>query len=149
MLTAIAHALMMAGIMAWEILWALILGFVLSAVIQAVVSKKEMSSLLPDDSPRTIVLACGLGGSEFFLLLCRRGAGTVHVSQGREFHCVDGFPVRIHESRAGTRHLACRADGLAIYFSRVHRRPVDDRHSGIAVQTLSFAKARRNCACTS
>ena len=63
MLTAIAHALMMAGIMAWEILWALILGFVLSAVIQAVVSKKEMSSLLPDDSPRTIVVACGLGAA--------------------------------------------------------------------------------------
>ena len=49
--------------MAWEILWALILGFTLSAVIQAVVSKEEMSSLLPDDSPRTIVLACGLGAA--------------------------------------------------------------------------------------
>src|SRR5487761_781835 len=63
MLTAVAHALMMAGIMAWEILWALILGFTLSAVIQAVVSKEEMSSLLPADSPRTIVLACGLGAA--------------------------------------------------------------------------------------
>lgn len=62
-MTAIAHALMMAGIMAWEILWALILGFTLSAVIQAVVSKEEMSSLLPDDSPRTIALACGLGAA--------------------------------------------------------------------------------------
>ena len=61
MLAAIMHALVMAGIMAWEILWALILGFALSAVIQAVVSKEEMSKLLPDDSPRTIVLACGLG----------------------------------------------------------------------------------------
>jgi len=58
---AIAHALGMAGIMGWEILWALILGFWLSAVIQAVVSKEEMSRLLPDDSPRTIALACGLG----------------------------------------------------------------------------------------
>ena len=63
MLTAITHALMMAGIMAWEILWALILGFTLSAVIQAVVSKEEMSKLLPDDSPCTIVLACGLGAA--------------------------------------------------------------------------------------
>ena len=61
MLAAIAHALMTAGIMAWEILWALILGFTLSAVIQAVVSKEKMSKLLPDDSPRTIVLACRLG----------------------------------------------------------------------------------------
>ncbi len=63
MQAAIMRALMMAGIMAWEILWALILGFTLSAVIQAVVSKEEMSKLLPDDSPRTIVLACGLGAA--------------------------------------------------------------------------------------
>ena len=63
MLAAIMRALIMAGIMAWEILWALILGFTLSAVIQAVVSKEEMSKLLPDDSPRTIALACGLGAA--------------------------------------------------------------------------------------
>jgi uncharacterized protein len=61
MLTYLGHALSMSFAMAWEILWALILGFGLSAVIQAVVSKEEMSSLLPDDSPRTIMLACGLG----------------------------------------------------------------------------------------
>lgn len=63
MISAIAHALTMAGIMAWEILWALILGFALSAVIQAVVSKEEMSHMLPDDSPRTIAVACGLGAA--------------------------------------------------------------------------------------
>lgn len=55
MLLAIVHALEMAGIMAWEILWALILGFSFSAIIQAVVSKEEMSSLLPDDRPGTLV----------------------------------------------------------------------------------------------
>jgi uncharacterized membrane protein YraQ (UPF0718 family) len=63
MLAAIAHALMMSLTMAWEILWALILGFWLSAVIQAVVSKEEMSRLLPDDSPKTIAIACGLGAA--------------------------------------------------------------------------------------
>ena len=66
-MTAIGHALLMsltmAATMAWEILWALILGFWLSAFIQAVVSKEEMSRLLPDDSPRTIALACGLGAA--------------------------------------------------------------------------------------
>ncbi len=61
MIGAIEHALWMALTMGWEILWALILGFFLSAVIQAVVSKEEMSRLLPDDSPRTIAVACGLG----------------------------------------------------------------------------------------
>lgn len=63
MLRAIMQAFEMAGVMAWEILWALILGFGLSAVVQAVVSKEEMSSLLPDDRPGTIVKACGLGAA--------------------------------------------------------------------------------------
>ncbi|NYF50961.1 permease [Tunturiibacter gelidoferens] len=63
MFLAIGHALMMSLTMAWEILWALILGFLLSAVVQAVVSKEEMSRLLPDDRPRTIVKACGLGAA--------------------------------------------------------------------------------------
>lgn len=63
MLTAIEHALLVSFAMGWEILWALILGFSLSAVIQAVVSKEEMIRLLPDDSPKTIALACGLGAA--------------------------------------------------------------------------------------
>jgi hypothetical protein len=63
MLAAIGHALMMSFTMAWEILWALILGLWLSAIIQAVVSKEEMSRLLPDDSPRTTAVACGLGAA--------------------------------------------------------------------------------------
>jgi hypothetical protein len=60
---AIGHALMMAFAMGWEILWALILGFTLSAIVQAVVSKEEMSRLLPDDRPDTIIKACGLGAA--------------------------------------------------------------------------------------
>jgi uncharacterized membrane protein YraQ (UPF0718 family) len=58
---AIAEALNLAASMTWEILWALILGFALSAAVQAVVSKSEMVRLLPDDSPRTLAVACGLG----------------------------------------------------------------------------------------
>jgi len=61
--SAIGHALAMAGVMAWDILWELILGFLLSGVIQAVVSKQEMSRLLPDDSPGTLLRACGLGAA--------------------------------------------------------------------------------------
>jgi len=57
------HALWMAFLMFWEILWALTLGFLLSAIVQAVVSKSEMSRLLPDDSPKTIAKACGLGAA--------------------------------------------------------------------------------------
>jgi uncharacterized protein len=57
------RALSFAGGMTWEILWALILGFALSGVVQAVVSKREMRRLLPDSSPRTIVVATGLGAA--------------------------------------------------------------------------------------
>lgn len=49
--------------MGWEILWPLILGFALSGAIQAVVSHKQMSRLLPDDKPRTLALAAGLGAA--------------------------------------------------------------------------------------
>ena len=49
--------------MFWEILWALILGFALSAAVQAVVSKREMRRLLPDDSPRSLATATGLGAA--------------------------------------------------------------------------------------
>ena len=59
--SGIAHALDLAASMTWEILWALVLGFALSAAVQAVVSKSEMVRLLPDDSPRTLGLACALG----------------------------------------------------------------------------------------
>ena len=59
----IAHALNLAFGMFWEILWALILGFALSAAVQAVVSKGEMTRLLPDDSPRSLAIACGLGAA--------------------------------------------------------------------------------------
>ncbi len=56
-------ALSFAFWMFWEILWALILGFALSGAVQALVSKEEMRRLLPDDSPRSLSLACGLGAA--------------------------------------------------------------------------------------
>src|SRR6266496_2408089 len=57
------RALSFAFGMTWEVLWALILGFGLSAVVQAVVSKREMRKLLPDDSPKTLLVATGLGAA--------------------------------------------------------------------------------------
>jgi hypothetical protein len=66
-MSTIAHALVsalyMAFAMGWEILWPLILGFALSGVVQAVVTKAEMSRLLPDSSPRSIVIASALGAA--------------------------------------------------------------------------------------
>src|ERR1700731_1042427 len=63
LMNALGHALWMAFAMFWEILWPLILGFGLSGVVQAVVSKSEMSRLLPDDSPKTLAIATGLGAA--------------------------------------------------------------------------------------
>src|ERR1700736_5845151 len=62
-LHSVLEALYMAFAMFWEILWPLILGFALSGVVQAVVSKREMSRLLPDDSPRSLAIACLLGAA--------------------------------------------------------------------------------------
>jgi uncharacterized membrane protein YraQ (UPF0718 family) len=60
-MTAIVHALSLAGSMTWEILWALVLGFLLSAVVQAVVRRAAVVALLGHDSPRTLAIATGLG----------------------------------------------------------------------------------------
>ena len=62
-LAEIGQAFWIAFAMFWEILWPLILGFGLSGVVQAVVSKGEMSKLLPDDSPKTLAIATGLGAA--------------------------------------------------------------------------------------
>jgi uncharacterized protein len=63
LIVALGHALWMAFAMFWEILWPLILGFGLSGVVQAVVSKSEMTKLLPDDSPKSLTIATGLGAA--------------------------------------------------------------------------------------
>ena len=63
MIHHILDALHMTGIMAWEMLWALCLGFLISGIIEAVVSKEQLSKLLPDSSPKTIVIASGLGAA--------------------------------------------------------------------------------------
>jgi uncharacterized membrane protein YraQ (UPF0718 family) len=61
LMSAIGHALAIAGSMTWEILWALILGFALSAVVQAVVRRSTIVRLLGDDRPRTLLAATGFG----------------------------------------------------------------------------------------
>src|SRR6266545_1432927 len=63
LVAALGHALAAAGSMTWEITWALILGFFLSAVVQAVVRKEEITRLMPDDSPRSLLIAAGLGAA--------------------------------------------------------------------------------------
>lgn len=61
MIDSILDALRMAGVMAWQICWSLILGFLLAAAVQAVVRREQVSRLLGDDRPGTLVKATGLG----------------------------------------------------------------------------------------
>jgi len=91
MLAAIGHALMMSFTMAWGILWALILGFWLSAIIQAVVSKEEMTRLLPDDSPRTIAVACGLGAASSSCSYAAVALARSMVRKGANFTAAMAF----------------------------------------------------------
>lgn len=62
-LGCVTSALSMAFAMGWEIFWALALGFFLSASVEAFVSKKEMTRLLPDASPKSLALAAVLGAA--------------------------------------------------------------------------------------
>jgi len=62
-LSKLGDALSFSFGMFWEILWSLILGSALSGAVQAVVSKRQMRELLPDDSPRTLAVATGLGAA--------------------------------------------------------------------------------------
>jgi uncharacterized protein len=55
------HALSIAGSMTWQVTWSLILGFALSAIVEALVRKSTIVRLLPDDRPRSLVTATGLG----------------------------------------------------------------------------------------
>jgi uncharacterized protein len=59
----VERALLAAGSMGWEILWALILGFILASVVQAVVRRATVMRLLGNDSPRSLLIASGLGAA--------------------------------------------------------------------------------------
>ncbi|HEY1858304.1 permease, partial [Acidocella sp.] len=63
MINSLMSAVLLAAGMAWQIFWALCLGFLLSGVVQAVVNKGEMSRLLPDSGPRSILRASLLGAA--------------------------------------------------------------------------------------
>ncbi|PZS03614.1 MAG: hypothetical protein DLM56_08530 [Pseudonocardiales bacterium] len=59
----VLHALGIAGSMTWQVTWSLILGFTLSAIIEALVRKSTIARLLPDDRPRSLATAAGLGAA--------------------------------------------------------------------------------------
>src|SRR5262245_42141873 len=91
MILHIWHALEMAFLMGWEIFWALILGFGLSAVIQAVVPKGQMSKLLPDSSPKSLAIACGLGAASSSCSYAAVALTRSLIRKGSNFIAAMGF----------------------------------------------------------
>src|SRR3989442_1089042 len=90
---AILQALGFAFAMFWEVLWALILGFALSAVVQAVVSKRELRRLLPDDSPKTLLVASGLGAASSSCSYASVALARSLFRQGANFTAAMAFEV--------------------------------------------------------
>src|SRR5256885_8699168 len=87
----VADALSFAFGMFWEILWALILGFMLSGAVQAVVSKREMRRLLPDDSPRSIAVAAGLGAASSSCSYAAVALARSLIRRGADFTAAMAF----------------------------------------------------------
>src|SRR5437868_5555098 len=89
----LGRALSFAGGMTWEILWALVLGFLISALVQAVVSKQEMRRLLPDDSPRTLAVATGLGSASSSCSYAAVALARSLFVKGANFTAAMGFEI--------------------------------------------------------
>ncbi len=93
LLHAVGHALGIAGSMTWEVLWALILGFGLSAAVQAVVRKDEITRLLPDDRPRTLLVASGLGAASSSCSYASVALARSLVRKGANFTSAMAFEI--------------------------------------------------------
>jgi hypothetical protein len=83
---------------------ALALGFTLSAIVQAVVSKREMTRLLPDDSPRALAVACGLGAASSSRSYAAVALCPLDFSQWRQLRRGDGVRVGEHQCGGGVRN---------------------------------------------
>ena len=92
-LDALGHALAIAGSMTWEILWALILGFALSGVVQALVRKSTIVRLLGDASPRTLVVASGLGAASSSCSYAAVALSRSLVRKGADFTAAMAFEI--------------------------------------------------------
>lgn len=93
LLHAVGHALAIAGSMTWEVLWALMLGFGLSAAVQAVVRKDEITRLLPDDRPRTLLIATGLGAASSSCSYASVALARSLVRKGANFTAAMAFEI--------------------------------------------------------
>ena len=92
-MSAIGHALSLAGSMTWEILWALILGFFLSAVVQAVIRKSTIVRLMGDDRPRTLALSSVLGAASSSCSYAAVASARALFRKGANFTAAMAFEI--------------------------------------------------------
>jgi uncharacterized membrane protein YraQ (UPF0718 family) len=90
-LFALGHALRVSGEMAWQIAWSLILGFTLSAVIEALVRKSTIARLLPDDRPRSLAIATGLGAASSSCSYAAVALARSLIRKGADFTAAIAF----------------------------------------------------------
>ncbi len=91
LISALGHAFGMAFVMFWDIFWGLCLGFLFSAIIEELVSKDEMSRLLPDSKPRSIVIASALGAASSSCSYAAVAMARSMVRKGADFTAAMGF----------------------------------------------------------
>jgi hypothetical protein len=90
-LHALGHALAIAGSMTWQILWALILGFTLSAAVQALIRKDEITRVLPNDRPKSLLIATGLGAASSSCSYASVALARSLVRKGADFTAAMAF----------------------------------------------------------
>ena len=81
----------MAGSMTWQITWSLILGFTLAAIIEALVHKSTIAGLLPDDRPRSLATAAGLGAASSSCSYAAVALARSLVRKGADFTSAMAF----------------------------------------------------------
>src|SRR5712692_890222 len=84
-------AIRMAFAMFWEIFWALALGFGISGAVQAVVSKREMTRLLPDASPKSLLKALALGAASSSCSYAAVAIARSLIRKGADFTAAMAF----------------------------------------------------------
>ena len=116
--------------MGWEILWALILGFALSAIVQAVVAKEQMRRLLPDDSPRSLTVATGLGAASSSCSYAAVALARSLFRKGADFTAAMAFQFA-STNLVFELGIIRGGPGLAVHPRRVRRRPAHDPLMGL------------------
>ena len=129
--------------MFWEILWALILGFALSGAVQAVVSKREMRRLLPDDSPRSLAVATGLGAASSSCSYAAVALARSLFRKGADFTAAMAFQFASTNLVIELGIILALLLGWQFALGGVHRRPDHDRRCSRCSSGLPHAPAGR------